>query len=62
MNMFLDFFIIIFNNHVFEIGIKKIYWNTSKDHNLFQVNGELKCTCKISFFIVNIKIHQTELI
>jgi len=56
--MFLDFFIIIFNNHMFEIGIKKVYWNTSKDHSLFlnlfifkfQVNGALKCTCKFSFF------------
>jgi hypothetical protein len=45
MNMFLDFFIIIFNNHMFEIGLKKVYWNTSKDHNLF-----------LNLFILNFKL------
>ncbi len=34
MNMFFYFVTIVFNNHMFKIGISRIHWNTNKGHNL----------------------------
>jgi hypothetical protein len=73
MNMYFYFVTIVFKNHKFKIGISKIYWNTNKGHNLqiglqmdemlnfskFQVNGVLKCSCKLPFFPIIVKMHQT---
>jgi len=64
MNMFSDFFIIVFNKPMFRISISRIHSNTSKGHNLqhmlqvdkildffyFQVNDALKYICKLSSF------------
>jgi len=64
MNMFFYFVTIVFNKPMFKISISRIHWNTSQGHNLqdmlhedkildflnFEVNGALKCICKLSFF------------
>jgi hypothetical protein len=34
MNMFFDFVIVVFNNHMFEIGISRIQQNIWRGHNL----------------------------
>jgi hypothetical protein len=34
MDMFLDFVVIVFDNHMFKTCINRIHWNTSKGHNL----------------------------
>jgi hypothetical protein len=66
MNMLFEFVIIVFNNHMFKVSISKIHSNTCKDHVLqirlqvdemlnfsyFQINGALKCTCKLPFFFM----------
>jgi len=66
INMFFDFVTIVFNNHMFKIGISRIHWNTNNGHNLksslqinemldfsyFQINGALECTCKVSLFVL----------
>jgi hypothetical protein len=33
MNMFIDFVAVVFNNHMFKVGISRIHQNTNKGHN-----------------------------
>jgi hypothetical protein len=61
VNMFIDFVTIVFNNHMFKVGISRIHQNTNKGHNFrnrlqvdyilkfsyFQVNGALKYIWKL---------------